>query len=108
MHGASFFKADAQPSQRVPERGDTDPHPILSFEPDAELLERKIVDGIDLVDEHLFKTGQFELPVTALHAGPLFAEASSSGARSRHVGMTHAKASGDFSDTPPGSQYAIP
>jgi hypothetical protein len=81
---------------------------MLGFEPGAELLEGEIVDGTDLVDEHLFETGQFELPVAALHAGRVFAEASSSGARSRHVGMTHAKASRDFSETALSAQYAIP
>jgi hypothetical protein len=80
---------------------------MLSFEPGAELLESEIVDGIDLVNEHLFETGQFEVPVAALHAGRVFAEALSSGARSRHVGMTHAKARRDLSDTALGVQYAI-
>jgi len=80
---------------------------MLGFEPGTELLEGKIVDGIDLVDEHLFEAGQFEVPVAALHARRVFAEASSSGAHSRHVGMTHAKASRDFSDTALGPQYAI-
>ncbi|WP_225984865.1 hypothetical protein [Noviherbaspirillum aerium] len=61
---------------------------MLSFKPGAELLEGEIVDGIDLVNEHLFEAGQFELPVAALYAGRLFAEAASSGTGARHIGLT--------------------
>jgi hypothetical protein len=80
---------------------------MLGFGPGAELFEGEIVDGIDLVDEHLFDAGQFEVPVAALHARRVFAGASSSGAHSQHVGMTHAKANRDFSDTVLGPQYAV-